>query len=104
MKIKRKQEEENATLTIFCPRCRKRHPEKECPINIIEICGLCTEDHPTNECPSLPGLKAIFKGGGEPQEASYTPKRAWRQQNPNMFLDPTTQYPQQQWIPPMPYS
>jgi hypothetical protein len=104
MKIKKKQEEENATLAIFCPRCRKKHPEKECPINVIEICGLCTEYHPTNEFPSLPGLKSIFKGGGEPQETSYPPKRAWRQQNPNMFYDPTTQYPQQHWIPPMPYS
>jgi hypothetical protein len=28
MKIKKKQEEENATLAIFCPRCRKKHPEK----------------------------------------------------------------------------
>jgi hypothetical protein len=28
MKIKRKQEEENATLAILCPRCRKRNLEK----------------------------------------------------------------------------
>jgi hypothetical protein len=26
MKIKKKQEEKNATLAIFCPRCRKRSP------------------------------------------------------------------------------
>jgi hypothetical protein len=45
-----------------------------------------------------------FKGGEEFQETSYPPKRAWRQQNPNMFFDPTTQYPTQQWIPPIPYS
>jgi hypothetical protein len=72
------------------------------PLKVIEICGLCTEDHPTNECPYLPRLKAIFKGGGEP-ETSYPPKRPWRQQNPNMFADSTTQYPQQKWIPPMYY-
>jgi hypothetical protein len=35
MKIKKKQQEENVTLAIFCPRCRKMHPEKECPINVI---------------------------------------------------------------------
>jgi hypothetical protein len=28
MKIKKKQEEENVTLAIFCPQCRKKHPEK----------------------------------------------------------------------------
>jgi hypothetical protein len=47
LKIKRKQEEENVSLAIFCPRCRKRHPEKECPVNVIEVCGICMEDHPT---------------------------------------------------------
>jgi len=26
LKIKRKQEEENPVLSIFCPKCRKRHP------------------------------------------------------------------------------
>jgi hypothetical protein len=26
LNIKRKQEEENAILSIFCPRCRKKHP------------------------------------------------------------------------------
>jgi hypothetical protein len=36
MKIKKKQEEENATLAIFCTRCRKKHPEKECPINLLK--------------------------------------------------------------------
>jgi hypothetical protein len=66
MKIKRKEEEENDTLAIFCPRCRKRHLENEYPINVIEICGIYKEDHPTNEFHSLPGLQAIFKGGGEP--------------------------------------
>jgi hypothetical protein len=103
MKIKKKQQEENATLAILCPWCRKKHPEKECPINVLEISGICIEYHPTNECPYLNGLKSIFKGGGEPQETSYPPKRAWRQQNPNMFYDLTTQYPQQHWIPPIPY-
>jgi hypothetical protein len=91
---KRKQEEENTTLAIFCPRCRKRHPEKEFPINVIEICGLYIEYHPTSEFPSLPRLKSIFKGGGEHHETSYPPKRTQRQQNPSMFVDPTTQYSQ----------
>jgi hypothetical protein len=91
IKIKNKQEEENASLEICYPQCRKKHPKKECPNNVIEICGLCTKYHPTNDFPSLPRLKYIFKGGGEPQETSYPPKRAWRQQNPNIFYDPTMQ-------------
>ena len=31
MKIKRKQEEENVALAIFCHQCRRKHLEKECP-------------------------------------------------------------------------
>jgi hypothetical protein len=50
------------------------------------------EDKSTNEFPSLPKLKSIFKGWGQPQETSYPLKRARRQQNPNMFYDPATQY------------
>jgi hypothetical protein len=35
MKIKRKQEEENVALTIFCHQCRRKHSEKECPLNVV---------------------------------------------------------------------
>jgi hypothetical protein len=36
MKIKRKQEEENVALAIFCHRCRRKHPEKECPLKLLK--------------------------------------------------------------------
>ena len=45
IKTKNKQDEENAILIIFCSRCRKRHPLKEFPLNIVSICGLCTDNH-----------------------------------------------------------
>jgi hypothetical protein len=102
MQIKRKQEEENVVLAIFCHQCRRKHPEKEYPLNVIELYGIFIENHPTNEFPSLTRLKAMFKGGGEP-ETSYPPRRPWRQQNPSMFANPSRQYPQQQWVPPMSY-
>jgi hypothetical protein len=35
LKLKKKQEEE-IVLAIFYPRCRKKHGEKECPLNVIE--------------------------------------------------------------------
>jgi len=52
LKLKKKQEEE-VVLAIFCPRCRKKHGEKECPSNVIEIYGLCTLEHATSEFPIL---------------------------------------------------
>ena len=64
MNIKKKFEDE--ALTIFCSRCQKRHPLKNCPLNAISLCGLCAKDHETDNCPSLPGLQAIYKGANEP--------------------------------------
>jgi hypothetical protein len=104
LKLKKKQEEE-VVFAIFCPKCRKKHPEKECPLNVIEVCGLCTLEHPTSECPTFLELQAMYRGGGVSQEQPYPSRRPWRAQNPNAFYDPNTQYQQQQWgPPPMPYS
>jgi hypothetical protein len=47
IKMKKKQDEENAILTIFFSRCRKRHPLKECPLNIVIRCGFCIDNHET---------------------------------------------------------
>ena len=60
--IKRKQEEVERALDIFCPRCTRRHPRNECPLNSIEVCSVCEEDHPTSKCPSLPRLKGVYQG------------------------------------------
>ena len=51
MNIKKKFEDE--ALTIFCSRCKKRHPLKNCPLNDVSLCGLCVEDHETDNFPSL---------------------------------------------------
>ena len=72
LKTKKRQEEEDiAELHIFCPKCRKRHPLKECPINIISICALCSDKHPTDNFPSLPELQALYKLNNEPMDPSY---------------------------------
>jgi hypothetical protein len=75
-KIKKKWEEDNATMCIFCPRCRKNNSSRECPLDNISVCGFCTEDHPTEKFPSLPGLLAIYRSG-DPGESSYAPRRPW---------------------------
>lgn len=70
--IKRKQEEAERALAIFCPRCTRRHPRNECPLNSIEVCLVCKEDHSTNNFPSLPGLKMYTKGLKEPLNHSIS--------------------------------
>jgi hypothetical protein len=66
LKLKKKQEED-VVFAIFCTKCRKKNPEKECPLNVIEVCGLCTLEHPTSECPTFLELQAIYRGGGVSQ-------------------------------------
>ena len=61
MNIRRKQEETERALAIFCPRCTRRHPRNEFPLNHIEIFSVYEENHSINKCPSLPGLKAVYE-------------------------------------------
>jgi len=60
--IKRKQEEAERALAIFFPRCTRRHPKNEFPLNSIEVCLVCEENHSTDKCPSLPRLKVVYQG------------------------------------------
>lgn len=69
--IKRKQEEAEKALAIFCPRCTMRHPRNECPLNSIEVCLFCEEDHSIDKCPSLPGRKAVYQGAKGATEPLY---------------------------------
>ena len=83
IKVKKKQEEENPTLSIFFSKCRKRHPLKECPLNTISICGICMENNSTEDYPSLRGLQAIFKQGNDPVVPPLQPmqQRPWQQRS-----------------------
>jgi hypothetical protein len=42
LKIKKKQDEENDSMRIYCPRCKRKHSSREGPLDNIFICGLCT--------------------------------------------------------------
>ena len=63
MHVKRKQEEAERTLDIFFPRCTRKHPRNECPLNFIEVFLVCEENYAIEKCPSLPGLKVVYQGG-----------------------------------------
>ena len=71
MQAKQKQVEAKQNLVIFCPRCRKKHSHKECPLDMVQTCTLCTKDHATESCPSLPSLKAVYKEVEEDTEPVY---------------------------------
>lgn len=92
MNIKRKFEDEE--LTIFCSRCKKRHPLKNCPLNNVSLCSLCAEDHETNNCPSLPRLQAIYKGANEllGQALQGAQKKPCQVRSQGMFSNPYSQF------------
>jgi hypothetical protein len=77
MNIKKKFKDE--ALTIFCSRCKKRHPLKNCPLNVVSLYGLCVEYHETDNYPSLPRLQDIYKGASEPtsQAMQGVQKKPW---------------------------
>ena len=60
--IKRKQEEVERELTIFFPRCTRRHPRNECPLNMIEICSACEENHSIDKFSSPCGRNVMYQG------------------------------------------
>jgi hypothetical protein len=62
LKDKKKEEEKNEALAVFCHRCKKNHPPKEFPLDSSQFCGICAENHSMEDFPSFPGLKSIFKG------------------------------------------
>ena len=59
LREKQKQAVEDLTLGIFFPNCRKNQPQKECPLDKVEVCQLCELNHDTKEFHSLPQVKAV---------------------------------------------
>lgn len=53
LKENKKQEEEEQTMSIFCPKCRKKYILRECPLDNIQVCGICIENHSIDNCPNL---------------------------------------------------
>ena len=40
-KRKEQQDQEDQALSIFCPKCRKKHPLKKCPLNNVQLWVMC---------------------------------------------------------------
>jgi hypothetical protein len=90
LQIQKKQAEAEVALSIFCSKCRDKHPQRECPLDKKPICTICDKDHETQQCPSLPGIKAALQPTDEEAEVVYllTQRRQWQPRgqgmNPNM--------------------
>jgi hypothetical protein len=97
LQAKQRQAEEEQSLAIFFPWCRKKHSPRECPLDMVRTCAICAKDHATEQCPSLPGLKVIFKEAEEETEPVYlmAQRRQWQAHPPGMLQDPSSFFPGQ---------
>jgi len=63
-------------MSIYFPRCRRKHSSTKFPLDNILVCGFYMEDHSIEKCPSFPSLLAIYRSG-DTGESSYAPRRPW---------------------------
>jgi len=96
LKFQQKLVEEQESLSIFCPKCRRNHFLRECPLDIKETnkCVICTENHATEKCPSIPGLQAILEGGQPEVQSLHVmgARRKWLQVSLGMAPEPPLHY------------
>jgi hypothetical protein len=71
LQIKKKQVEAEAALSIFCSKCKEKHPRREFPLDKKPICTICDKDHETQQCHSLPRIKATLQPTDEEAEDVY---------------------------------
>jgi hypothetical protein len=91
-------------MSIYWPRCRRKHTPREFPLENISVCGFCKEGHSTEKCPSFPSLLSIYRSG-DPGESFYAPRRPWQPRNQLTYPDLQSQVPpyyqqKQQWNSP----
>jgi len=94
MQAKQKQANAEKNLAIFCPKCRNKHSQKECPLDAVQVCTICTKGHSTENCPSLPILKAVYKVAEEEPELVYLLNQChqWQLRQSGMFPDPASSF------------
>lgn len=91
LKSRKRQEEKNEVLSIFCPKCRNKHPLNECPFDIIDVYGICAKIHLMKNFPKIEKLKAINKKEGETKKSIYyvAPPRSPSQPKPTVMSSNT---------------
>ena len=114
LKAKRKQEDEDQIMAIFCPKRRKKHALKDCPLENIQVCAFCTENHDIFNCSKVKVLQNCNMAANAEMENVYYmgTKRPWqpRPAPQGMFPNQNLQFPvndqmyaQNSWNVPMPW-
>ena len=113
LKAKKKQEDEDQIMGIFCPKCQKKHALKDCPLENIQVCAFCTENHDILNCSKVKVLQNCNMAANAEMEIFYymVARRPWqpRPAPQGMFPNQNLQFPtndqmyvQNSWNVPMP--
>ena len=101
-------------MAVFCPKCRKKHALKDCPLENIQVCAFGTENHDIFHCSKVKILQNCNVEANTDMENVYFmgAKRPWqpRPPPPGMFPNQNFQFPaqdhmyaQNSWNVPMPW-
>ena len=102
LKAKKRQEEEDQLMDVFCPKCRKKHALKDFPLeNVqnVQVCAFCTENHDIFHCSKIKILQNCNLEANTDFENVYFmgARRPWqpRPPPPGMFPNKNLQFPAQ---------
>jgi len=101
LETRKKQEEQDQVLSTFCPKCRKKHPLRECPLDNIHVCGLCTKNDAIDDCQKLKEFHANQMEESQGMEYLYylAPRRPWKPRFIGMSQNSPQQFPQNYQYP-----
>lgn len=79
LKAKKRQEDEDQIMAIFCPKFQKKHALKYCPLENIQVCAFCTENHDIFNCSKVKVLQNCNMAANADMENAYYmgTKRPW---------------------------
>eukprot|EP00253_Pinus_taeda_P020736 PITA_20736 len=60
LKAKKRQEEEDQLIAVFCRKRRKKHALKDCPLENIQVCAFCTENHDIFHCSKIKFCRIVI--------------------------------------------
>lgn len=62
-KVVKNKEEAKNLLSVYCPKCAKRHAQNECPLNKIRICNFYEDPYEIYDCLHYHKLKIYINLG-----------------------------------------
>jgi hypothetical protein len=97
LKEKKRQEEKDRLMAVFCPECWMKHALRECPLKFfqnVQVCAFFTENHDISHCSKIKILQNYNLEANAEMENLYLmgARRPWKTRPPGMFQNPNLQF------------